>query len=155
TGVAIHVEEKGNLNGYAATRAVAVVSAVARVATLYVNVDRIVAVADRIGNFLADFGHNRGSGTSVGSGGEVDEVSVVSNRGSDLTVRTRVFIGGFRVVGVAEAGVPGIEAGDLVADKTGVIPARSPENSFADRRGHDDAAMVGHVGIVAFGGASK
>src|ERR1700730_9806619 len=72
-------------------------------------------------------------------------MTIVSDRWSDLVVGAGVFIRGLGVVGVAETGVPGIEAGDFVADETGVVPAWSPENGLAHGRGHDDAAVVGHV----------
>src|ERR1700732_2688942 len=72
-------------------------------------------------------------------------MTVVRDGWADLTIGASVFIRGLGVVGVAETGVPGIEAGDLVADETGVVPAWSPVDGLAHGGRHDNAAMVGHV----------
>src|SRR5882672_8020124 len=82
-------------------------------------------------------------------------MTVVSDRWSHLAVGARVFIRSLSIVGVAETGVPGIEAGDLVTDETGVVPAGSPVNGLANSGRHDDAAVVGHIGAAPFCGAGK
>src|SRR5258708_29329266 len=102
------------------------VGTVAVVATFFFDIGRIIAVAYRAGNLFADFGRNRGSRTSIGGRGEVDEMTVVRDDWPDLAVGASVFIRSFCVVGVAETGVPGIEAGDLVADESIIVPTGSP-----------------------------
>src|ERR1700688_370785 len=80
---------------------------------------------------------------------------VVRHRRTYLTIRSRVFVGSFGIVRVAEPGVPTIEAGNFVADEGGVAPAWSPVNRLADGGWHDHATVIGHIGIVAFWRASK
>src|SRR5262249_14316501 len=53
-GIAVELEEEAKLHGHAAAGAVRVPGAVARISTLRVGVDRIVAVGDRIGDARAD-----------------------------------------------------------------------------------------------------
>ena len=71
------------------------------------------------------------------------------NRSHVLPIRFGVFIRRFRIIRVAEAGVPVVEPGDLIADESRVGPTRTPENRFANSGGQDYAAVIRHVGTVS------
>src|SRR5712691_338939 len=115
--VAIKIEEEGNLHGHAAARTEGVISTVTSVAPLQIDIDRVITVGDGACNFLAHFGHDRGSGTAISCRRGIDEMTVMSHGWSHLTIGSCVFIGCLGVIGVIETCVPGIEAGDFVTSK--------------------------------------
>src|SRR5690242_15117022 len=82
-------------------------------------------------------------------------MAVMGHRGTNLPVGAGVFVGGLRVVGIVEPAVPTVESGDLVTDEAAVTPTWSPEDRLAFRRGHDNAAVVRHIGIASSRSASK
>ena len=149
--VTIEVEEERELYGFSTARSSAVPRAITGIATLYVGVNRIGAVAAGIRDdvayrdLLADFGQDRGCVVSTRRGGGVYDVALMGHDWADLSIRTRVLVHGVCVVGAAVSGVPSIKAGDFVADKCRVRPTRSPENRFRYRGWHDLATVIGHV----------
>src|SRR2546430_17311639 len=129
--ISVQIEEEGNLHGYAAASAKSVIRAITGIASLGVHVDGVIPIRYGIRYFPADLGHDGGSGASVRCSREVHQVTVMSHQRSDLAVGAGVFVRRLGIVGVAEPGVPGVETGDLVPDKIGVAPTRSPEDSLA------------------------
>src|SRR6202158_5102561 len=153
-GIAVEIEEESDLNRRAAARSERVIGAISGIASLHVDVDGIVAIGHWVGDFFAPLSHNRGRRASAGGRRSVDQIVVADQRGSHLTIRACIFVGSLGVIGAVKSAVPTVQTCNFVAGKRGVGPARSPENSFALRGRHDDAAVVGHVGIVSFRGGS-
>src|SRR5205814_1968340 len=128
----------------------AVPGAVAGVAAGRVDVDGVVAARDRVGDVRADLVQDGRGLRRVRRGGRgVDDVAEVADARADLAIGAPVFVGGLGVVRAAEARVPAVEAGDLVAGEAAVGPAGAPEDGFGDRRRHHGAAVRGHVGRAA------
>src|SRR5258707_8748633 len=70
-------------------------------------------------------------------------------------VRSSVFVGSLGVIGVAETAVPAVQTRDLVPHEAGAAPSRCPVNGLAYGGRHDDAPVVGHIGIAPSGCAIK
>src|SRR5258708_38729101 len=94
--VSIHIEEECNLHGHAAATAKGVIGAVAGVAPWYIHVNRVVAVGNRVRDFLAYFGHNRGSRASVGGCRSIEEMAIVRDGWAHLSVRVGEFLRSLR-----------------------------------------------------------
>src|SRR5262249_2837808 len=87
--------------------------------------------------------------TSIGCGRGIDEMAFVGYHRSNLSVRAGVLVRGLGVVRIAETGVPGVKAADLVSDKCGVIPRRSPVDRLVYCGSHDGAAVIGHIDVAS------
>src|SRR5262249_37619290 len=103
TGIAVEVKEKRNLYGNAATASEAMPGTVSGIAALYVGVDRIVSIRNRIRHRSADLSQDRRSLVSSRSRSGVNHEAAVGIAGTHLAIGTGVFIGGLGVVRAVEA----------------------------------------------------
>src|ERR1022692_2732946 len=135
------------------TGAGAMVCTITVVAPFRVDIHGVVAVAASVrrDDFFADFRQNRRCGIAVPRCAEVNEVAQMRRDSAYRPVRSRVLVAGLGVVRAAETDIPTVETGDLVADKSTVTPARAPVDGIRHGRGHNLAAVVGHVRTPAGG----
>src|ERR1700730_2805500 len=104
-GIAVEIEEESKLNRVAAACSERVIRAISGIASLHVDVDGVVAIGYWVCDFFAHLSHNRRSRASAGGRRSVDQIVVVDQRGSDLTIRACIFVGSLGIIGAVESAV--------------------------------------------------
>src|SRR5438105_483028 len=118
-GIAVEVEEKRELDRRRAARSPAMPRAVTRMSALHVHVNRIVTVRNRRGNRLAYLRKNRrGGGRFRWPCAGIQHMTAVGDAAAHelRTPAAGILTVGLRVIGTLDAAVPGIQAGNLIAN---------------------------------------
>src|SRR5258708_34129167 len=146
--IAVEIEEKGELYWGPVAGPVAMVCAESCSPPGCIDVVGVVPVRDRVWNHFTDFVECRCRqfGDSTGDCREVEVIAAPDDPTGHLAIAPGVFVGSIGIRTVTDAGVPGVESGDLVGDKALVVlPARTPKDrGFLGCR-HDGSTVPGHV----------
>src|SRR5260370_31817207 len=113
--------------------------AVVRAMPWRVNIDGVITVGGKCGaigrEHAAYFLQNRRSARGMrGSGRHINEMSEMRDAAADRATGAGILVTSFGVVAAANTLVPGIQTTDLIADKSRICPACTPEDARGDCR---------------------